>query len=151
MSKRNFIFNAILLNIYMMISVYRSHIIIFIKFLFVGFCGFMIEYLIILFGMILGFGPLLPRLVGFPLAVTCTWLANRSWSFKASGAPTVKEYLTYICGMTGGAILNIMTYIFLIILPLQYVNPIIALAFATIVSMIFNFSFSKFFVFRNGH
>ena len=78
------------------------------------------------------------------MAVAWTWYANRTWNFRVEAKPTLKEFFSYSGGMSMGALLNFLAYS---ILVLQTIGPplpaLVALAIATLISMLFNFFFAR--------
>lgn len=87
------------------------------------------------------------RLVSFALAVTVTWLLNRTWVFdRTANAQT--EYARYFSVQGIGAIINLGTYVGAIeVAPNLAQVPIIPLAIGAVLALGFNFLASKFFVF----
>lgn len=123
----------------------------FARFAIVGSVAFGIEAAVITIGELIGFGLLLPRIIGFPLAVTCTWFVNRLWSFQVFNKPTLFEYLSYVSGMLGGLVLNFFIYALLIgSQTFLSTMPLFCLIIATFVSMSTNFLYSKHLVFNKS-
>jgi putative flippase GtrA len=90
------------------------------------------------------------RSLSFFSAVTCTWLLNRFWTFELDRHIGVRiEYATYIATQVIGALINLTVFFALIeIHPLLRNTPLIPLAFGAAVSLAFNYTVSKKYVFK---
>lgn len=93
------------------------------------------------------------RGISFPLATAVTWYLNRSFTFRMNKVRNAskKEYLQYFIVQIGGGLLNLSVFVTL----LHYYSwmdklPILPLAVGAIFGMIFNYIFSKSWVFRTG-
>ena len=93
------------------------------------------------------------RGVSFPIATVVTWYLNRSFTFRAHKAGNVskEEYLRYLIVQIGGALLNLAVFIVLVYL-FSWMSkfPILPLALGAVFGMIFNYTFSRIWVFRAG-
>ena len=122
-------------------------------FLCVGIVGFAVDATI-LQTLIFGFDwdYYLSRLVSFAVAVLCTWLLNRTWTFKDSATDNhAREYSIYMIIQSIGASLNFAIYsacIFANEIFLSY--PIAALAIGSICAMFFNFAAMRRFAFTGS-
>lgn len=122
------------------------------SFFFIGVVGFIIDGgVLTLLHARLDFSPVSARLVSFPVAVSATWLLNRHFTFaKREDRHIGKEWLLYGLVNTTGALLNLGIYIFLVRTWNQLAAyPIVPLAMAASIAMLFNFTGSRFLVFGN--
>ena len=113
-----------------------------IRFTCVGAVGFGVDaavLTILIFDF--GWGHYISRVVSFGVAVPCTWLLNRNWTFKASATTNrAREYTAYITIQTIGALLNFAIYsacIFYSSTMMRY--PVLALTIGSGIAMLFNF------------
>lgn len=90
------------------------------------------------------------RMLSFISAVTVTWLFNRYWTFALDSRRSARtEYAGYIATQAAGAIVNLAVFFILIELyPSLERTPLIPLAFGAIVSLVFNYTVSKKYVFK---
>lgn len=132
----------------MEIKLFTSHP--FVRFCFVGSIGFCTDLLVLLSLMALfDAGPIVARAFSFMVAMTVTWLLNRSITFRVRTVGNYSsEWLKYAAvNGTGGAI-NFSIYSLLILARTSPLDlPIIALSIATGIALIFNYLGSKHFVF----
>jgi len=122
----------------------------FSRFLVVGTLGFLIEAAILfLFNGILGLGPLLARIPSFSVAVLATWWMNRRYTFAAKDMSAKQTLPAYISSNMVGLGFNLSVYSVAVLqIPLLHAYPILALAAGSVAGLFFNFTASKFFVFR---
>jgi putative flippase GtrA len=122
-------------------------------FLCVGVVGFAVDA-VILQTLIFDFGwdYYRSRLASFAIAVLCTWLLNRIWTFKDKATDNrTREYSIYLIIQSIGASLNFAIYsacIFVNDIFLSY--PIAALAIGSICAMFFNFAAMRRFAFTGS-
>lgn len=58
-----------------------------------------------------GLGPWGARALAFPVAVTCTWLFNRRYTFRARpDLPLHREWMLYVSTQGAGLAVNLSTY-----------------------------------------
>jgi putative flippase GtrA len=122
----------------------------FIRFGMVGAAGFSIDALI-LHGMVhAGLNYFTARLVSFSVAVVCTWLMNRSFTFRTPSAHgKVKEAALYIGVQCAGGLANIGVYTAAImILPVLKDWLLIPLAMGSAAGLCLTFVGSKHLAFR---
>lgn len=116
----------------------------------VGFFGFLTEA-VVLTSLVrhAGFGLYVGRAISFIIAVSLTWLLNRTWTFRdrASGARKA-EYLRYACVQSFGALLNLMVYVLIVEVTGPAIHPVVPLAGGAAVALGFNFLGARFIVFR---
>ena len=120
------------------------------RFLMVGGCGFASDIVVFEAMRMLDGGLILSRLVSASVAITVTWLMNRTYTFKTRGAakPGV-EYLRYVCVQSAGLIINLGTY-FLLVFTTEYFSehPLVALWAGGSLAIVSNFLGSKLWAFR---
>ncbi|MBU2790022.1 GtrA family protein [Acidithiobacillus caldus] len=99
-----------------------------------------------------GWGDIPAQLLAFMVAVTVTWLVNRSWTFAEHASERwVKEWLRYTTANSVGAAVNNAVYIVLVLtLSLFSKHPIFAVAAGSVVGMGVNFMASRRLVFRRS-
>ena len=121
-------------------------------FFFIGIVGFIIDGgILTLLHAGFDFSPVSARFVSFPVAVSVTWLLNRHFTFaRREGRHIGKEWLLYGIVNTTGALLNLGCFILLVRTWDQLAAyPIVPLAMAASIAMLFNFTGSRFLVFGN--
>ncbi len=90
------------------------------------------------------------RVLSFLAAATVTWLFNRRYTFaaRAGGQPLLREYLSYLLAMLGGAAVNYGVYV----LVLQWVPgrgaAALGVALGSCAGMVVNFVSARQIVFR---
>lgn len=123
----------------------------FLKFGLVGTLGFVVDAGVMqLLVSLAGVGAIEARAVSIPTAVLATWLLNRSFTFgKTSADPALASLARYVAVSAGGATVNFLAYTALIMASAALAaRPMIPLAIASIVAMVFNYLGSKHFAFR---
>jgi putative flippase GtrA len=88
----------------------------------------------------------------FMVAVTFTWWGNRTLTFRdtAAGNRLLAEWATFVAANSLGAAANFATYfVFVTFLPWPFADPVFAVAIGTLVGLVFNYTASKHFVFRD--
>jgi putative flippase GtrA len=120
----------------------------FIRFVIVGSTGFLVDagtlWLLLSFSPL---GPLSARVVAIALAMTATWLLNRSFTFGASKRSMVVEGFRYGVIAVITSLVNYGIYAGLLIMA-PLLSPYAALVFASIAAMLFSFFGYSRFVFR---
>jgi putative flippase GtrA len=122
----------------------------FARFALVGAIGFAVDACV-LHGLVAyaGWSPFAARAVSFPVALTATFLLNRAWTFKALRIPPAQAYGAYVMVQVAGALLNLLVFTLCVLLvPLLYGWPVVALAIGAGVTLFFNFFASRRLVFR---
>jgi putative flippase GtrA len=122
----------------------------FSKFVLVGAVGFCIDAGLLTLLMQLGWEILPARAISFMSAATGTWGLNRVWTFKYKECFELhKEYIFYIATQVIGACINLSVFFVLIeVYPMLTSIPLIPLAFGAVVSLVFNYTVSKVYVFK---
>jgi putative flippase GtrA len=100
---------------------------------------------------VLNFGHYVARLLAFMIAVTITWLLNRTYTFRVSRKERLhKEYLAYLTAQSFGVLVNFGVFSFCIVsseVLKQY--PVVALVFGSGAAMVVNFISMKLVVFKS--
>ena len=120
------------------------------RFLMVGGCGFASDIVVFEAMRMLDGGLIVSRLVSASVAITVTWLMNRTYTFKTrGGAKPGIEYLRYVCVQSAGLVINLGTY-FLLVLRTGYFaeHPLVALWAGGSLAIVSNFLGSKLWAFR---
>lgn len=86
------------------------------RFVLVGGIGFCVDGgLLILLIRVYGWSPLAARIVGFPVAVTITWLLNRIWTFQTGRSqPKRRQYVVYLLIQLAGLGINFTVFALLV-------------------------------------
>lgn len=118
-------------------------------FVVVGGCGFLTEAVVLQLMLATGHGPIVARLVGFPLAVTLTWLLHRQFTFATRRSRARGRELTrYFATQTSTAVFGLALYTVLVLFAPPFARwPLAALVVAAAVGIVLNFVLSKFVVF----
>ena len=106
-----------------------------------GVLGFTVEYILILGGLKLGLGPIIPRILSLPLAILVTFMVNRFISFAQYGPINLKEVFVYYLGMIVGAGTSFLIYTLCIFF---HFSILISLVIATCIASGMNFFFSRY-------
>ncbi len=91
------------------------------------------------------------RLISFPLATAVTWYLNRSFTFRTRNVlkASKREYVKYLIVQVGGGLLNVSVFMTLLHFFCWMDNmPILPLAVGAVFGMVFNYIFSRTWVFR---
>jgi putative flippase GtrA len=118
------------------------------SFVAVGALGFAVDASI-LTALVSGFGWTWysARAVSFAAAVTTTWLCNRRWVFQKT-SDARREYATYVVMQVVGALINLMMFALLIeLVPRLASVPVVPLAGAAAVALLFNYFAARRWVF----
>jgi putative flippase GtrA len=95
-----------------------------------------------------GWSPFAARALSFPPALTSTFLLNRAWTFKSLRIPAVQAYGAYTLIQIAGALINLAVFALCVLLvPVLYQWPLIALAIGAVASLLVNFAASRRLVF----
>lgn len=122
-------------------------------FFLVGIVGFVIDGgVLTLLHTSFDFSPVSARFISFPIAVSSTWLLNRHFTFaRQKHYHAGKEWLLYGLVNGSGALLNLGCFILLVRTWEGLATyPIIPLAMAASIAMLFNFTGSRLLVFGNS-
>ena len=116
-----------------------------------GVAGFVVDAgIVLLFTRVLGLGPIVAQVIAFTVAVSVTWLINRHWTFTEHVSERwIHEWTRYVSANSVGAVVNNGAYVILVLNLGDFSsNPILAVAVGSLAGMGFNFTLSKFFVFK---
>ncbi len=116
----------------------------------VGSVGFIVDAgILTLLAQKFGVNVYLSRLFSFPTATVITWLLNRSLVFNFRHQKTRSEYGKYLLVQTGGALVNLGVFALLLrAIPTLHATPVIPLAAGALFGLVFNYSGSRYWVFR---
>lgn len=123
----------------------------FMRFGLVGTLGFVVDagvmQLLVSFA---GLGAIEARAISIPAAVFATWVLNRTFTFgKTADDPLLPSLVRYAAVSAGGATVNFIVYSALVLASSTLAaRPMIPLAIASIVALVFNYLGSKHFAFR---
>lgn len=123
------------------------------RFVIVGAIGFLVDGgILTLLHSVFEFSLLQARLASFSAAVTITWYLNRQHTFLDSkDASAVDEWSRYTLVNGVGALLNLGIFLWLVYrFAFLAAWPIVALAMAAAVALIFNFFASRHIAFRRS-
>jgi len=117
----------------------------------VGTVGFLADSGVLLLLLHFGLNPYWGRLGSFFIAVSCTWILNRNFTFKAKKTTALwTEWMKYIMANSMGAILNYGVYAILLY-KVGFVAqwPVLGVAAGSIVGLLANYINSRVFVFKD--
>lgn len=117
----------------------------------IGTIGFGVDGgILTLLHSLMGVALLPARLCSFAVAVTVTWSLNRRLTFPGGDDPGVlRQWLRYAAVNGVGALLNLGIFLWLVYRFETFATvPLVPLAIASLVAMVFNFLASKYFAFR---
>lgn len=106
-----------------------------------GLCAFLIG--------VVGFSPLTARVASVLVAMTTTWLINRTMTFGQKSIPEVREWLSYLWFNSWGAMINYAVYAS-VILAMPAVGTTAAIALGSAAGLAFNFILSDRIVFSGN-
>ena len=122
----------------------------YLGFLVVGGVGFLVDAALLSWlVMLLQWDPYGARLISFGGAVSVTWYLNRTFTFRQQRSLSRKtEYARYFAVQGIGALINLGVFAAAIMtFPHWGAYPILPLALASAIAMVFNFLGAKFFAF----
>lgn len=117
-----------------------------LRFILVGSIGFCIDGgAMLVLSARFDWTPLTARVIGFPLAVTVTWLLNRTWTFRTGRERGVAgQYGAYLLIQLGGLLINFSVFALLVTRGGWLAgHPIIALAIGAGLALAFTFLCSR--------
>lgn len=99
---------------------------------------------------LMGFDPWSARALSFPVAVTCTWLFNRNFTFRERrGLPLWREWLLYVGTQLGGLSVNLGSYALLVGVSATAARwPALAVAAGSVAGLLVNFLGAKHVAFK---
>lgn len=119
----------------------------------VGALGFAIDGGVMqLLSSLAAISPLAARAVSFPLALSVTWILNRTWTFETGRLrPPAAQYKRYIAVQVAGLLINYAAFAVLVTLGppvgVQPMFPLLALAIGAALSLVLTYSLSRTLVF----
>jgi putative flippase GtrA len=123
----------------------------FLRFGLVGTAGFVVDAAALTAAMAwLGLGPYGGRVVSYLAAVTFTWAMNRRFTFAGADLHRgAAQWGRFVAANGVGALVNYGTYAALVALvPLVAAWPVLGVAGGSVAGLVFNFTFSKLWVFH---
>ncbi|MGO8952330.1 MAG: GtrA family protein [Rhodomicrobium sp.] len=123
----------------------------FVLFAVVGATGFAVDAGTLTLLIAAGLSPLFARLPSFLSAATYTWALNRRVTFRDKGSSLVRQWLHFLAVNSAGGLVNLSVYTFLI-WPDGAVtaSPVAAAAAGSLSGLVFNFTLSRKFVFKDS-
>jgi len=123
----------------------------FLRFSLIGVVGFVVDSAVLMLAMkALGLDPYSGRVVSFFVAATATWSLNRRFTFTVvDRRPLVVQWFRFVGANAVGGAVNYGIYAVLVtFVPLITKHPVLGVAVGAVAGLVFNFSISKFWVFR---
>ncbi len=113
----------------------------FFRFCVVGTIGFITDATVLALLLENGVSHYVARILSFPVAVFVTWWLNRIWTFStASRTRTGRQIMRYFTIQILGAIVNLMTYMLvLLFIEKTVVNAIFALSVGSAAGLVVNY------------
>ena len=113
----------------------------FFRFCAVGAIGFITDATVLAFLLENGVSHYVARILSFPVAVLVTWWLNRIWTFStANRTRTGRQIMRYFTVQTLGALVNLMTYlVVLLFIEKTVVNAIFALSVGSATGLVVNY------------
>ncbi len=128
----------------------------FIRFAAVGAAGYVVDTSVLaLATQSLGLDPYRGRALSIAVAMLCTWLGNRYFTFaprraRGSLSAVAQEGLKFAGANLVGAAVNYGVYAALVhFAPPPWNNPFLALVMGVLAGLVFNFTLSRLLVFRS--
>jgi putative flippase GtrA len=118
----------------------------------VGGIGFAVEAVILQGLSYAGVQPIMGRAFSFPVAVTATWLLNKHYTFRDRPVAAGRtQYLLYVGGQIGGALINICAFVLTIRRwPALSTQPVVPLTVGSALGLIFNYAWANALVFKDA-
>ena len=123
----------------------------FLRFSMIGIVGFVVDAVALVLAMRgLGLGLYSGRVLSFFLAATATWGLNRRFTFATvDHRPLIVQWVRFVFANSIGGGTNYGVYAALVtFVPFVTVHPVLGVAAGAFAGLAFNFSISKFWVFR---
>lgn len=117
----------------------------FVRFLFVGGIGFIVDAGGTLLLTQLGVSPILARVPSLLAAILVTWLFNRRLTFRVERPRSRAELMRYLTVAASSAGLNFLLYSAMVVVGIY---PVVAVAVATVVLLLYSFFAYQHVVFR---
>lgn len=123
----------------------------FLSFSMVGAIGFVIDSATLHFLIThLGAGLYGGRVISYVVAASFTWALNRRFTFRQErSADSLAEWRRFLVANAAGGLVNYATYAILVTYSgMIAANPVLGVAAGSVAGLAFNFSASRYFVFR---
>ena len=117
-----------------------------LAFALVGTLGFLVDAGVVLGLTHVGLGVLTAQAAAFAVAVTVTWLGNRSWTFRdCAGRLTLpQEWARYVSANVAGWVVNNGVYGLLVLaVPFVAREPVWAVAAGSLSGLAFNYTATR--------
>lgn len=124
----------------------------FLRFGVIGTGGFVVDTSVLYLVMgLVGLDHYSGRGVSWLVAATFTWAMNRRFTFSDS-RPPFRQWLAFLASNAVGGAVNLGVYATMVtFLPVVADHPVLGVAVGAIAGLFFNFSASKWVVFRRHH
>lgn len=125
----------------------------FIRFSMVGCIGFVVDATVLYLVMVqLDFGLYGGRVISYLCAATSTWALNRRYTFFGQRrAGRVGEWGRFLLVNAAGGLINFAAYAVVVTtFVVAAAHPVIGVAVGSVAGLLFNFSASRYFVYRNS-
>jgi putative flippase GtrA len=118
----------------------------------IGTAGFVVDTSTLYLAMgFMGLDHYSGRVVSWFVAATFTWAMNRRFTFSDS-RPPFRQWLAFLASNAVGGLVNFGIYAAMVtFMPLVAEHPVIGVAVGAIAGLFFNFSASKYVVFKRHH
>lgn len=123
----------------------------FLRFSLIGVVGFVVDSVALMLAMRgLGLGLYSGRVLSFFVAATATWSLNRRFTFATvDHRPLIVQWVRFVMANSLGGGTNYGVYAALVtFVPFVTRHPVLGVAAGALAGLAFNFSISKFWVFR---
>jgi putative flippase GtrA len=123
----------------------------FLRFSIIGVIGFIVDSTALLIAInFLGLNLYSGRVFSFFVAATATWALNRTFTFTAADSrPLIVQWARFIGANAIGGAVNYGIYAALVtFVPFIATRPVIGVAVGAVFGLAFNFTVSKFWVFK---
>jgi putative flippase GtrA len=123
-----------------------------IKFGLVGVVGFVVDSIVLMVMIEFGLDPYSGRAVSFMVAVTTTWLLNRSFTFRDRDPRLLGQWIKFASVNSLGGAVNYGTYAVLVAnVQLFAAWPVLGVVVGSLAGMVFNLYLSKRYVFSEAN
>ena len=121
----------------------------FARFACIGALGFLVDSGVLYAGLWVGLGLYFGRLVSYLASATFSWYWNRSFTFRSTVAPSIREWLHFLVANAVGGLANLAVYGGLVTrFAVCATYPVLAVGAGAVVGMAFNYTLSRHAVFR---
>lgn len=122
----------------------------FLRFCIVGTLGFVVDSgTLVALAAVSAVGPIAGRFVSFIIAATVTWHFNRRYTFRHQARPDARGWARYVAVTAWGALINLGAYAgWLAVAGASPLQLVIGVAFGSMLALGFNYTVSRFVLFR---